>query len=38
VLAIETGNNPLIGTGLLKGFRLTIDVIHDGPVTIEALP
>ena len=28
---------PLIGMGMLKGFRLTVDGVDGGPVTIESL-
>ena len=35
VLAAEGG--PLVGMSLLEGFRLAVDVIENGAVTIEAL-
>ena len=36
VILIES--KPLVGMKLLDGFRLTIDVIGGGPVTIEPIP
>ena len=36
VLAAEGG--PLIGMALLHGNRVTLDVVDDGPVTVEELP
>ncbi|MCH8295393.1 clan AA aspartic protease [Candidatus Poribacteria bacterium] len=35
VLAAEGG--PLVGMSLLEGFRLAVDVVENGAVTIEAL-
>jgi clan AA aspartic protease len=35
---MEAENDPLIGMRLLHGYRLTIDAIDGGPVTIEPLP
>lgn len=37
VLAFAMGDTPLIGTSLLRGYRLTIDAV-DGPVTIGPIP
>jgi clan AA aspartic protease len=34
----ESETEPLIGMSLLHGYRLLIDVIQSGTVTIEALP
>jgi clan AA aspartic protease len=38
VLVIATDNVPLIGMGLLDGFRPTLDAVVVGRVTIEPLP
>jgi len=38
VLSIAADNDPLIGMALLDGFRLTLDAVLGGPVTIEPLP
>ena len=35
--AIELGHEPLIGMRLLEGFRLSMDIIEGGSVTIEPL-
>ncbi len=37
VLAMVTGDDPLIGMALLDGHRLTIDAVDGGPVTIEPI-
>ncbi len=37
VPVIATGNKPLLGTGLLAGFRLTIDFEPDGVVELQNL-
>jgi clan AA aspartic protease len=37
VLALAMGEIPIIGMALLKGYRLTMDVVDGGLVTIEAL-
>lgn len=38
VSAMEAENVPLIGMALLEGYRLTIDALDGGPVTIEPIP
>jgi clan AA aspartic protease len=38
VLISQADGTPLIGMALLEGSRLTMDVIDDGDVSIEALP
>ena len=35
---METGGDPLIGMALLEGYRLTIDAVDGGRVTIEPIP
>ena len=37
VPVVATGSKPLLDTGLLQGFRLTIDFIPDGAVRLEKL-
>ena len=37
VFALQTEGTPLIGMRLLKGFRLTIDVVDGGAVRIQRL-
>ena len=37
VRVFEMGDKPLIGMRLLTGSRVTLDVVEDGPVTIEPL-
>jgi clan AA aspartic protease len=34
---LEAEGSPLLGMAMLRGFRLTIDVMENGPVTIEKL-
>jgi clan AA aspartic protease len=38
VSALEMGSVPLIGMALLDGFRLTLDAVDGGLVTIDPLP
>ena len=38
VEVLAANSEPLIGTALLRGYRLTIDMVDGGNVTIEALP
>ena len=38
VIVLELDGNPLIGMAMLRGSRVTIDVVPDGPVGIEPLP
>ena len=38
VFVLEAEGGPLIGMSLLYGSRLTLDVVTDGDVTIDALP
>jgi clan AA aspartic protease len=38
VRVILIDSSPLAGLGLLQGYRLTIDAIGGGPVTIEPIP
>ncbi|MCY4568481.1 MAG: hypothetical protein OXD49_09275 [Candidatus Poribacteria bacterium] len=35
---LQTDKQPLVGMALLRGSRLTLDVVPDGDVTITALP
>ena len=35
---LELDGEPLAGMQLLSGFRLTMDIVPDGPVVIERLP
>ena len=37
VHAIEIGGGALLGMGLLRGSRLTMDVVENGPVQIEPI-
>jgi predicted aspartyl protease len=37
VYVLEANGGALLGMGLLKGQRVTLDVYEDGPVTIEPL-
>ncbi len=37
-LILELAGTPLVGMGLLDGYRLTLDAVPDGRVTIEPLP
>ncbi len=37
-LVIELAGIPLVGMGLLDGYRLTLDAISNGRIQIEALP
>lgn len=37
VLILEAEGTSLVGMSLLYGYRLTMDVVDGGPVTIEAL-
>ena len=37
VEVIESGNEPLLGMELLRGTRVTLDVLEGGTVTIDAL-
>jgi predicted aspartyl protease len=37
VLALRAEGVALVGMGMLRGYRLTVDGIDGGPVTIEAL-
>ena len=38
VFVLQAEGGPLIGMSLLYGSRLTLDVVTDGDVTIDALP
>ena len=38
ILALEAEGGPLVGMSLLYGYRLTLDAIDGGPVTIDELP
>jgi clan AA aspartic protease len=38
VPVIAAGSDPLVGMSLLYGFRVVIEVVDGGPVTIDALP
>ncbi len=38
VLALEMGGTVLVGMGLLRDHRLTVDVVDGGRVTIEPIP
>lgn len=38
VSVVGTDEGALVGMALLEGSRLTVDVVKDGKVTIEALP
>ena len=38
VLALATDGDPLLGMSMLQGFRLFVDVIDGGDVTIEERP
>jgi len=38
ILILETDGGPLIGMALLYGYRVTLDVVDGGPVTIAVLP
>ena len=38
VNVLASGKQPLLGTSLLNGSRLTVDYVVGGPVTIEPLP
>lgn len=37
VLILEAGGDPLLGMNLLRGSRVTLDVLVDGDVTIDEL-
>jgi clan AA aspartic protease len=37
VQVLATGTKPLLGTALLKGFRLTVEFTNDGAVKIEKI-
>ena len=37
VVVNEMGKRPLLGMELLSGRRVTLDVVEDGPVTVERL-
>jgi len=38
VYVLTAEGSPLIGMALLHGNRVTLDVVHGGPVTVEELP
>jgi clan AA aspartic protease len=38
VTVLEAAGGPLVGMSLLYGFRVTIEALDGGPVTIEDLP
>ena len=38
ILVLETDGGPLIGMALLYDYRVTLDVVDGGPVTIAVLP
>lgn len=38
VQALENDGGALLGMGLLRGSRLTMDVLDDGPVHVEPVP
>lgn len=35
---LRTDGDPMVGMALLRGYRLTVDVVDGGTVTIEPLP
>jgi len=37
ILAIETGDRPLLGTGLLNGLRMEIDFVEGGRVAVSKI-
>lgn len=37
VLAVKAEGVPLIGMAMLRGYRLTVDGVDGGPVTIDQL-
>jgi predicted aspartyl protease len=38
VLVLAADGDPLVGMSLLRGSRVTLDVVDGGPVTIAPLP
>jgi hypothetical protein len=38
VLVLQADGGPLVGMSLLYGSRMTLDIVDDGDVIIDALP